>query len=283
MALPAPIQALYDRLQTYNGDPYNAQTNAGGLARGGNQNPIGNFIKLVRDFSAYGKAIAESVQGAGQEAADAEAAATASQQSATNAAGSATNAAGSATAAAGSATAAAATYDDFDDRFLGAKASDPAKDNDGNTLIVGAVYFNTTDNLMKVWSGTAWQYWVPNAADYLAKSGGRMTGYLSSAVKDHGTLGAVTEEYKYADANTHKVTVNGAHVINPTGMSEGDVMQINILYQSGSIAVSGTTQWELGGGAKSSNFSDIGVALTANAAYRVVFEMVAGVRTGVFQ
>lgn len=118
----------------------------------------------------------------------------------------------------------------------------------------------------------------------LRRTGDRMDGgSLSSAVKDHGTLGAVTEEYKYADANTHKVTVNGAHVINPTGLAEGDVMQVNVLYQSGSISVSGTTQWELGSGAKSSNFADVGVTLTANAAYRIVFEMVAGVRTGIFQ
>ena len=124
---------------------------------------------------------------------------------------------------------------------------------------------------------------VPDAATLVKKAGDRMTGSLSSAVKEHGTLGAVTEEYKFADANTHRVTVNGAHTINPTGLAEGDVMQVNVLYLSGSIAVSGTTQWELGAGAKSPNLSDIGIALTANAAYRIVFEMVAGVRTGVFQ
>jgi hypothetical protein len=64
--------------------------------------------------------------------------------------------AGSATAAAASATAAAASYDSFDDRYLGAKSSAPTLDNDGNALLTGAFYWNTVDNAMYVWSGTAW-------------------------------------------------------------------------------------------------------------------------------
>jgi hypothetical protein len=64
--------------------------------------------------------------------------------------------AGSATAAASSAAAAAATYDNFDDRYLGAKSTPPTVDNDGNTLLVGAIYWNSVSNTMFVWSGTAW-------------------------------------------------------------------------------------------------------------------------------
>jgi hypothetical protein len=62
-----------------------------------------------------------------------------------------------ATSAADSATAAAASYDAFDDRWLGAKTSDPTVDNDGNALLVGAVYFSTTLTVMRVWTGTVWQ------------------------------------------------------------------------------------------------------------------------------
>jgi hypothetical protein len=75
---------------------------------------------------------------------------------ASNAATSATNAASSATSAASSATAAAASYDSFDDRYLGPKSSAPTLDNDGNALLTGALYFNTSTNEMKVWSGSAW-------------------------------------------------------------------------------------------------------------------------------
>ena len=46
--------------------------------------------------------------------------------------------------------------DNFDDRYLGAKASDPALDNDGNALLLGALYFNTTDGVMKVYTASGW-------------------------------------------------------------------------------------------------------------------------------
>jgi hypothetical protein len=45
----------------------------------------------------------------------------------------------------------------FDDRFLGAKASDPSVDNDGNALVTGAIYFNTSTNAMRVYNGAAFQ------------------------------------------------------------------------------------------------------------------------------
>jgi hypothetical protein len=50
-----------------------------------------------------------------------------------------------------------AVYDAFDDRFLGSKATDPTLDNDGNALLTGALYFNTTDNVSRVYDGADWQ------------------------------------------------------------------------------------------------------------------------------
>lgn len=91
----------------------------------------------------------------------------------------------SASNASASATAAAASYDSFDDRYLGAKTSDPSVDNDGNTLITGAIYWNSSSSVMKVWSGSAWVSYNP-AISYLALSGGTMTGNL--------TLDAYTEK-----------------------------------------------------------------------------------------
>jgi len=64
--------------------------------------------------------------------------------------------AGSATAAAASASAAATTYDNFDDRYLGAKSTAPTLDNDGNALLTGALYWNSVSNTMFAWSGSAW-------------------------------------------------------------------------------------------------------------------------------
>ena len=90
--------------------------------------------------------------------------------SATAAAGSATAAAGSATSAASSATSAEAAFDSFDDRYLGAKTSDPTVDNDGNPLITGALYFNSVSNAMKVYNGSTWDLVAPDTSSFISKT-----------------------------------------------------------------------------------------------------------------
>jgi len=49
-----------------------------------------------------------------------------------------------------------AAYDSFDDRYLGAKSSNPTVDNDGNALLAGSLYYNTTVPEMRVYTGSAW-------------------------------------------------------------------------------------------------------------------------------
>ena len=77
--------------------------------------------------------------------------------------------AGSATAAAASAAAAAASYDSFDDRYLGPFATAPTLDNDGNSLLTGALYFNSVSLVMQVWTGSAWSSISSSAAIYRYK------------------------------------------------------------------------------------------------------------------
>ena len=83
--------------------------------------------------------------------------ATAAASSATAAASSASTASTQATNAASSATSAANSFDSFDDRYLGAKSSEPSTDNDGDALVTGALFFDTTANATKVYTGSAWQ------------------------------------------------------------------------------------------------------------------------------
>jgi len=73
----------------------------------------------------------------------AEAAQTAAEAAQTAAATSESNASTSASNAATSESNAAASWDSFDDRYLGAKASNPTLDNDGDALQDGAIYWNT--------------------------------------------------------------------------------------------------------------------------------------------
>ncbi len=111
--------------------------------------------------------------------ASAAASASAAATSATNAANSATAASGSATSAASSATAAAASYDSFDDRYLGPKTSDPTVDNDGNALLTGALYWNSSLGQMKAYDGAAWQIAYVPSNTYLPLAGGTMTGNIT--------------------------------------------------------------------------------------------------------
>lgn len=87
---------------------------------------------------------------------------------ATNSAASASAASGSATSAANSAAAAATALDNFDDRYLGQKSSAPTLDNDGNALIAGALYFNTTASSMYVYDGAAWM--AVNAGSFISQT-----------------------------------------------------------------------------------------------------------------
>jgi hypothetical protein len=96
--------------------------------------------------------------------------ATSAATSATSAANSATAAATSASSAATSASSAAASYDQFDDRYLGDKSSDPTVDNDGNPLLTGALYFNTVVGAMKVYDGSAWDLVAPDTSNFVDKS-----------------------------------------------------------------------------------------------------------------
>jgi hypothetical protein len=111
--------------------------------------------------------------------------------SASSALTSQTAAATSAASAATSATSAATTYDNFDDRYLGSKASAPSVDNDGNALLTGAMYWNSTSSLMFVWSGSAWVQ-ITTTASYSAPTLGSTTINSGATVStiDGLTLGS---------------------------------------------------------------------------------------------
>ncbi|MCT7911643.1 hypothetical protein N5912_07365 [Arcobacter lacus] len=56
--------------------------------------------------------------------------------------------------------------DTFDDRFLGRKDSDPLTDNDGEPLIVAAIYYNEIDKELKFYNGVSWDSPVAAAQTY---------------------------------------------------------------------------------------------------------------------
>ena len=122
-------------------------------------------------------------------ASNAASSASAASASASNASTSATNASNSATAAASAQTAAEAArdqtltaFDNFDDRYLGPKTSDPTLDNDGNALLAGALYFNSVSGIMKVYTGTVWVAAYVSGVGFVAQ-----TATTGSAVMPTGT------------------------------------------------------------------------------------------------
>ena len=88
--------------------------------------------------------------------------ASAASTSATNAATSATNAASSATSAASAQTAAEAARDAIQQFYLGAQASNPTVDGNGDPVTAGDWYFNTGDNTTRIYDGSAWNTISPD-------------------------------------------------------------------------------------------------------------------------
>jgi hypothetical protein len=99
----------------------------------------------------------------------AEAAQTAAELAETNAETAETGAVAAQLAAESARDSALAAYDNFDDRYLGAKTTDPTLDNDGDALIAGALYFNSVDGAMRVYTGSVWVDAYAAGQTFLAK------------------------------------------------------------------------------------------------------------------
>ena len=94
-----------------------------------------------------------------------------------------------------------AAYDNFDDRYLGAKTEDPTTDNDGDPLVGGALYFLTGAG-MKIWTGSTWEFAYVPGATYLAKANNLSDLTNTTTARSNLGLGsaAVTSSTDYATA-----------------------------------------------------------------------------------
>ena len=139
---------------------------------------------------------------------------TAAAASETSAATSATNAASSATSASSSATAAqsaqAATeniFDQFGDQYLGSKTSDPTTDNDGDALNSGDIYWNSTNNTLRFYTGSAWVAPETVATTAATDASSSATAAASSATSaSTSATNAATSETNAATSETNAAT-----------------------------------------------------------------------------
>ena len=169
-------------------------------------------------------------------------ASTASTQ-ASNAATSASSASSSATSAANSAAAAASALDSFDDRYLGTKTSDPTLDNDGNALVAGALYFSTTQNVMKVYDGASWITATSAGATsllrfrYVATSGQTtFSGADSAAATLTYTVNNIAVHRNGVTLDTSEYTAsNGTSIVLNVAAGTGDIVDI-IAFKSFTVA-----------------------------------------------
>lgn len=155
---------------------------------------------------------------------------------ATDANTAATAAATSASSAAASAASAATLLDNFDDRYLGLFSSDPTLDNDGNALVLGALYFNTANSRMKVYTATGWldtsaasqaalvKYKFTATAAQTSFSGvdvnGRTLGYITGGeVVTLNGLVIVGGGDDYTGAS-------GTSIVLTSGASAGDTLEV---------------------------------------------------------
>ena len=230
LAQDVATKAYVDAADT-TGLPLAGGTMSGAIAMGTNK--ITGLGTPTDAADATTKAYTDSILGSATSAADSAAAASTSASnaatSASNAATSATAASGSASAAASSAAAAAATYDDFDDRYLGDKSSDPTVDNDGNALLTGALYFNTTSDAMKVYDGAAWVSVAPVATSVTLSQVTDFPSQTGESGKYLTTNGTVPSWVEVSTSPVAQAVASGA-------LANGDLVVVNA---DGTVSVVG--------------------------------------------
>jgi hypothetical protein len=164
----------------------------------------------------------------------------------------ASEASASAVSAAQSAASAASVLDNFDDRYLGAKTADPSVDNDGDPLVVGALYFNSTDGVMKTYTASGWL--AASSASVATMAKFKFTATAGQTVftgTDDGgdtlsmTVGSeiVTLNGIVLEAGTDYTPASGS-VTLATGATADD--EVNV-YAFGNFQVADTVSKSLGG------------------------------------
>ena len=178
-------------------------TMGGDIAMGGNRITGINETPTASSHAtskAYVDGILTSGTNAASAAATATVAAASAQLSALAAASSQVVATTQASNAANSASAAEAHLDSFQDIYLGTAASDPSTDLDGDALTDGTLYFNTTQNKLKVFSGSAFNdaaFDVGTAVTSFSIQGGAaQTGAVTLTTANITTLASNTFEPK---------------------------------------------------------------------------------------
>ena len=178
-----------------------------------------------------------------------------------------------------------AAYDSFDDRYLGAKSSNPTLDNDGNALLAGSLYYNTVVPEMRLYTGSAWVAAYVSGGSYLltANNLSELTATASTVRTNLGlAIGTDVQAYNannavlnvaqsftaaqrgavtaltdgatitpdFALANNFSVTLGGNRTLaNPTNLTVGQSGVIKVTQDAtGSRTLAYGANWDFAGG-----------------------------------
>jgi len=204
----------------------------------------------IADVQSVADNIAD-IQAAQTSATNASNSADAASTSASQASGFASNASDSATAAASSAASAATALDSFDDRYLGAKSSAPTTDNDGDALVTGALYYDTTEGSMYVYEGSSWIKASASIVDtwdeFVFTATNAQTAFTGA---DDNTNTLVTSDYMIVTRNGVRLTEGVGYTVTTgtvtlaTGAATGDIITITVF---ASLQVADTLSLSQGG------------------------------------
>lgn len=167
------------------------------------------------------------------------------QASANTASTKAGEAAASAIAAAAAASNAEIAFDSFDDKYLGSKSSDPATDNDGNALLVGALYWNTSVGAVRVWNGAAWLSMAADASivDFQQAGTGAVVRTAQDkmrefkSIADYLPVGYVSDGSVFYTAEIQKALDENSCLELPEGYSNTAGWCLNIRARSSVVRV----------------------------------------------
>ena len=171
-SVDAELQTYVNQAQTAATNAETAETNAEGHASDA-ETFANNASGSATEAAGFATQTASYVSSAQSSADASSASAIQSASSATDAQTAQTAAEAAQTAAESAQATAESIYDLFDDRYLGAKSSAPTVDNDGDALLTGAMYFNTTANQLYIWNGSAWDDAAINVSGAVTSFNGR--------------------------------------------------------------------------------------------------------------
>lgn len=110
--------------------------------------------------------------------------------------------------------------------FLGTKPSDPIVDNQGNPLVIGVMYFNSTSGTLRIWSGTAWSLGAFSVAGAVVSFNGRDGAIELTNADVTAAVGKdLSDAIKYSEADKLLTDVNKLTLSTDTNLiaNAGDI------------------------------------------------------------